>query len=421
MRSHAVIGRGWLAVPAALAALIVAAGPGTAGGLMSETSLRFWRMHQPDSPFRDPDWMQQRPAEPAANGRYGTRNLREAYTLLSSPEAEADLEPERLGRKLLLALPLAGRGNGLPLLLEPSGSLAAVLAEREIFGMGRREQRIHPPPGFVALDTHVHTCFSPDSVADPAIMLLAAARRGLAGIAVTDHNTLEGAHRAEHLARQLKAQGKLPAEFCVIPGEEIGAREGHIIGLFLQTPIPADRSAEETIAAIHAQGGLAVAAHPLLPSGVGRLAATLPFDAVETVNMAEMLHFAIASSRANRRRAPFYAGLTGPFLGVSDAHDPSIIGMGYTLIPGAVVDEAGLRRALIERSTRAETLTTSQRPQRLASRIAGPAASGFATLRSVTGWGGRLLKSLTGADQARLSPRFGHGGLGWSMSLSKRF
>jgi hypothetical protein len=273
----------------------------------------------------------------------------------------------------------------------------------------------------VALDTHVHTCFSPDSVADPALMLLAAARRGLAGIAVTDHNTLEGARRAEHVARQLKSQGKLPADFCVIAGEEIGSREGHIIGLFLQAQVPPDRPAEETIAAIHAQGGLAVAAHPLLPSGVGRLATTLPFDAVETVNMAEMLHFAIASGRANRNRAPFYAGLTGACLGASDAHDPSVIGMGYTLMPGAVVDEAGLRRALAERSTRAEALTTAGRPQRLASWIARPTASGLAALHRVTGWGGRLLKSLTGADQARLAPHFGHGGLGWSMSLTKRF
>src|SRR5260370_31213816 len=118
-------------------------------------------MHQPDSPSRDPVWMQQRPAGPAANGRYGTRNLREAYTLLSSPESAADLEPERLGRKLLLALPLAGRGNGLPLLLEPSGSLAAVLVGRGIFGVGPREPPIPSPPRVVAFDTHAPTCFSP--------------------------------------------------------------------------------------------------------------------------------------------------------------------------------------------------------------------------------------------------------------------
>ena len=409
---------------AALAALFAAAGPAAARGLMSDTSLRFWRLHQPDSPFRDPDWMRRldRPAPPPEfPGRYGERNLREAYTLLSSPEADENLEPERLGSKLLLALPLVGRGNGLPLLLEPSRSLAALLAEREFLGTGRREPRIQPPPGFAAIDTHVHTCFSPDSVADPALMLVTAARRGLAGIAVTDHNTLDGARRAQRRAAELKERHKLPADFFVIEGEEVGSRDGHIIALFLHQTVPADLSAADTIDQIHAQGGLAVAAHPMLPSGVGQRAATLPFDAVETVNMAETLHFAVASGRANRKRAQFYAGLKGPCLGVSDAHDPSVLGMAYTLIPGDRVDEAAVRQALAAGTTRAAMLRTARGRERFASRLLRPAAAGLGMLQGVTGWGGRLLKRLTGADQARLAPRFRRGGLGWSMSFLKRF
>src|SRR5205085_9083333 len=161
---------------------------------------------------------------------------------------------------------------------------------------GARAARIEPPPGFATVDLHVHTRFSPDSTAEPEAMLRAAAQRGLAAIAVTDHNTVAGAERARAVAAQLQARGELPASFWVIEGEEIGSRDGHIVGLFLHATVPPGLTAEETIAAIHAQGGLAVAAHPCLRSGVGQRATSLPFDAVETENIAEELHFSLGSA-----------------------------------------------------------------------------------------------------------------------------
>lgn len=404
----------------ALAALVATARPAPAQRLPSETSLHFWRMHQPDSPFRDPEWIWAR-EETGPGGRYGMRNAREAYSLLGSPQEDADLDPQRLARKLLLAWPLAGRSNLLPLLLEPMGSLALPLAERVVLGRGAGTARIELPPGFVAIDTHVHTCYSPDSVADPERVLEAAARRGLGGIAVTDHDTVEGAERAQAIAERLKARGKLPASFVVIEGEEVGSREGHIIGLFLHATVPAELLAADTVAAIHAQGGLAIAAHPMLPSGVGRLSAILPFDAIETVNMAEELHFSLASGQANRRRGAFYAAVRGARLGVSDAHDPSAVGLGYTLIPGTTVDEATLRWALVNGETQVGRMASEQRLRQVVRRLSGPVAPALRVLRRGLGWGDRVLKELTGADRARLRPRFGRDGFGWSLSLTRRF
>jgi len=52
-------------------------------------------------------------------------------------------------------------------------------------------------------------------------------RAGLDVIAITDHDTIEGARRAaDHAARRTKLQ--------VIVGEEVSSRDGHIIGLFLE-------------------------------------------------------------------------------------------------------------------------------------------------------------------------------------------
>src|SRR5436305_585903 len=103
----------------ALVAAAATAGLAPAQGRSLSSSWSFWRMHQPDSPFRDPEWME-RLNGTESGGRYGTRNAMEAYALFKTPDSDADVEPQRLGGKLMLAWPLIGRGNLLPLRLEPS-------------------------------------------------------------------------------------------------------------------------------------------------------------------------------------------------------------------------------------------------------------------------------------------------------------
>ena len=75
-------------------------------------------------------------------------------------------------------------------------------------------------------------------------------------IAITDHDTIEGALRARDLAAQRSYR------FEVIVGEEISTREGHLLALFLEKPIPPDLSIERSIELVHEQGGLAIVAHP---------------------------------------------------------------------------------------------------------------------------------------------------------------
>jgi predicted metal-dependent phosphoesterase TrpH len=311
-------------------------------------SLAAAHLHQAPSVFRDADngWMLA-PPEPVS-GRFGLQNALEARWLIGSATADGDLEPERLGGKMLLALPLLGRDNLGELLLEPRAHLVVDLAERGLFHLRhRRLHRLSLPPGTIAIDTHVHTCFSHDSVADPERVVLAAVRRGLAAIAVTDHGTTRGAERAIVAARRLVRAGRIPADFVVIVGEEVSAKEGHIGALFLERTIPDGLSAAETIAAIHAQGGIAVAAHPMLASGVGALAGTLPFDAVESANAVELLRFAAGPAAGWMKRTAFYQGLRLPSLGASDAHDPGAVGACYTLLRTDDRSAEGLRHAML--------------------------------------------------------------------------
>jgi len=48
----------------------------------------------------------------------------------------------------------------------------------------------------------------------------------------------------------------------VIPGAEIAAREGVLVGLFLERDVPGGRPMAETLDAIHEQGGLVMIPHP---------------------------------------------------------------------------------------------------------------------------------------------------------------
>ena len=125
-------------------------------------------------------------------------------------------------------------------------------------------------------DLHLHTTCS-DGMPTPEVLARRLVRSRLAVAAVTDHDTIEGALRVEEA---LSGSGP---EITI--GSEVSSRDGHVLGLFITHDVPPGASAEATIAAIHEQGGLAIAAHPYsLALGVGDLAADLPFDGVEILN-----------------------------------------------------------------------------------------------------------------------------------------
>lgn len=179
-----------------------------------------------------------------------------------------------------------------------------------------------PADGFVA-DLHLHSNLSHDSTAPLEAILMEAERMGLKAIALTDHDLLSHPHIQSVYAR-LKKEGKVKGDLILIPGEEITTRDGHVVGLFLKEPIPPGLSAEETIARIHAQGGIAVAVHPHHRSGVGEiLARSLPFDLRESRNPATLLDSPSGFLYDSSQRG----------IGVSDAHDPELVGSCVTWFP----------------------------------------------------------------------------------------
>jgi predicted metal-dependent phosphoesterase TrpH len=169
----------------------------------------------------------------------------------------------------------------------------------------------------VKADLHVHTIYSHDSLITPKDLVFYAKKRGLTAVAITDHNTIEGALK---IAKE--------TDFLIIPGIEVSSRNGHIVGINLQEPVQKGLSPDETVDKIHEAGGIAVACHPFafFKGSLGKHTSA-KFDAIETINASAFL-FNRSTKKAQEVADRF--GLSR--VAGSDAHYGPAVGYAYTLI-----------------------------------------------------------------------------------------
>lgn len=164
-------------------------------------------------------------------------------------------------------------------------------------------------------DLHVHSSHSGDSKNRIEEVLDACVRKGLSGVAIMDHNSLEGSRYALSLGRD---------DLLIIPGMEISSAKGHILAYNIQEEVPRDLGVAETIDLIRAQGGIAVAAHPYrMWSGLGEEATSSnDFDAIE-------VHNGRSTHGNNDQAAKLAVRMCKPFTAGSDSHERSTVGKAY--------------------------------------------------------------------------------------------
>jgi hypothetical protein len=110
------------------------------------------------------------------------------------------------------------------------------------------------------IDFHCHSYFSKDGICSPEDLLRIAKRKGLDGIAITDHNSTRSWNRAREEADRLG--------MILIKGEEIKIKKnnktvGELLAYFIKDEInPQGKSIEDIISEIKNQDGICIIAHP---------------------------------------------------------------------------------------------------------------------------------------------------------------
>lgn len=204
-------------------------------------------------------------------------------------------------------------------------------------------------PGHSAADLHMHTTASDGTMSPLEVVEWACERTSLSVIAICDHNTNEGALEAAELCRGQN----YPVE--VVVGQEVESTDGHILGLWTPELVKPGQPAQETVDDIHAQGGLAIIAHPYAPKwwhkhglcrGETCVYDAVDYDGVEVANSTPLLFLANFHARSYWRDNQHRLAATGG----SDAHAVFVIGTSRTIFPGSTA--ADLRLAIEERTTR---------------------------------------------------------------------
>lgn len=175
-------------------------------------------------------------------------------------------------------------------------------------------------PHMLKIDMHLHSNFSDDALGSPESLIQSLQKRGLQGMALTDHNTIQGC---------LKVQKVVPKDFLFIPGVEISTADGHLLALNLTTDIKAGLSVEETVERIIDAGGEPVVPHLFrLLSGIKleKLKAIhSKVTAIEVFNGCSVPNTNLKIAKVARK---FNLGGTGG----SDSHDPLYAGYAYTVV-----------------------------------------------------------------------------------------
>jgi len=170
------------------------------------------------------------------------------------------------------------------------------------------------------LDLHVHSMYSEDGIGTPKEIINVLQKKGMHGVAFTDHNSVKGG---------LKALQVKPKNFVVIPGVEISTADGHILALNVKETVQRELSAQETVEKIIDLGGT-----PVVPHLFRRMSGIKQHNLEQIINNVPAIEVfngcSLPKTNIKTQKVARELGLGGT--GGSDAHEPNCAGFGYTII-----------------------------------------------------------------------------------------
>jgi len=173
----------------------------------------------------------------------------------------------------------------------------------------------------ICVDLHLHTRFSFDASISPKFLVDALnAHPTVKGVAVTDHNTLEGYFHVRRFAAAYQ-------DVVIIPGVEVSTVFGDVIVLGVEEKPAYWSSLESVVDFARDKNGVIIVPHPYRGGGIGDAAKKIPngFTAVEIASPdASIEENKMAEMLAKTKNMPGVAG--------SDAHHIHQMWKAYTEI-----------------------------------------------------------------------------------------
>jgi PHP-associated len=192
----------------------------------------------------------------------------------------------------------------------------------------------------LAADFHVHAFPLSASTIAPWDIVLEARRQGLDAIAMTGHNQVWSGK----VARWFSALTGGPT---VLAGEEIHGPRFHLIAVGIERTISWRLNADEAIAEVHRQGGVAIAAHPM-----SRAWPAFDAAAIAQLDGTEVLQPIAYSTEEHRQELEEFYRRTGvAAIGSSDYHGQGPLGLCRTYVFVRENSGRGILEALRARRT----------------------------------------------------------------------
>ena len=195
------------------------------------------------------------------------------------------------------------------------------------------------------LDLHIHSQYSEDATGSPKDIIKILKKKGLQGMAITDHNAIKGA---------LKSLQIKPKEFIVIPGVEISTKDGHMLALNVTENIKRHLPVEETVEKIIDVGGIPIVPHLFRNmSGIKKEELRnihTKLSAIEVFNGCSL-------PQTNLKTAKIAKEFSLGGIGGSDAHDPKYAGYAYTTVDTTDMNVDSVLSEIIKKNTWGEGTT----------------------------------------------------------------
>jgi hypothetical protein len=192
----------------------------------------------------------------------------------------------------------------------------------------------------LAADLHVHSFPLSWATLAPWDTVIDARWQGLDVIAMTGHNHIWVAKVGRWFSRFIGGP-------TVLVGEEIVSPHYHLLAVGIDTTVSWNRTAASAIDAVHRQGGIAIAAHPL-----AQFWPAYDAEAMRKLDGAEVLHpIAFESENLAMQLRQFYGRVRLTAIGDSDYHGLGAMGLCRTYVFTREETEQGILNALREGHT----------------------------------------------------------------------